>query len=120
VIIGSRAFDGAAYWPKKAEQHGFEVRLHQRSVANNEKCVDTDFTTEALVDCYEKAKAGDEFVLVAGDLDYLPLVTALQKRGILVTLLFWEQCTARRLRTKVDRFISMESYVSDAEDLRSA
>jgi uncharacterized LabA/DUF88 family protein len=111
ILIGSCFSQNQSGWTKKAKIQNFEVLSYPRN-SSPEKCVDTGLTALALKDCYEQSIKGDEFVIVSGDLDYLPLLEILQSRGIIVTVISWDSGISPKLRSQADVFQSLTELVA--------
>ncbi|HSW29065.1 MAG TPA: NYN domain-containing protein [Longimicrobiales bacterium] len=89
VLYGSRPPPNDSLWAA-AEREGFEVVVHDRSVSRREKKVDTNIATDIVGDSFELMTPGeDEFTLVAGDADYVPVVERAGTRGIPFYVVFW-------------------------------
>ncbi|MDQ3848326.1 MAG: NYN domain-containing protein [Thermoproteota archaeon] len=110
VLYGSRPPANDSLW-SMAEKKGFEVIVHDRSVANKEKKIDTSIVTDIVSDSYELMNPdSDEITLVAGDKDYVPTIERLRKRGFEFHVVFWEHA-ARELKDAASKFISLNPYL---------
>lgn len=110
VLYGSRPPANDSLW-NAAKAHGFEVVVHDRSVKNREKKIDTNIATDIVADSYELMKVGrDEIVLVAGDSDYVPTVERLIARGLTFNVVFWEHA-ARELQEVATNFTALNPYL---------
>ncbi len=109
VLFGSRPPQNDSLWVV-AKAKGFEVIVHDRSVQNREKKVDTQITAEIIQDSYEHMKNGDTVTIVSGDSDYVPAIEKLKERGFSVDVCFWDHAS-RELREAATRFISLNKYL---------
>lgn len=76
---------------------------------NREKKIDTTIVRDITKDSYERMKPGnDEFTLVAGDSDYVPIVEDLVERAFKFDVAFWHH--ASRVQT-CSKFISLNKYL---------
>lgn len=111
ALFGSRPPLNDSLW-ERARDEGFEVFVHDRNFANREKKVDVHIATTMTADSFEYMEPGrDVAVLVAGDGDFLPAVELLQRRGLRVHCLFWNQVN-KELRTTVDVFESLDPHLN--------
>ena len=62
-----------------AENAGFTVTVHDRSVSGGEKAVDTELVAQGTEIICTAGEAMD-LAILSGDRDFLPLVTMAQKR----------------------------------------
>lgn len=92
------------------ERIGFEIR--KKYAVNKFKA---DWDTGIVVDCLRLADKVDEVTLVSGDKDYIPLVKELQRRDrskrVRVRGVGFNNCSAYRLRTQVDEWISLDKLL---------
>jgi len=109
ALFGSRPPKNDSLW-NIARDRGFEVVVHDRNVANKEKKVDSEIVTQMMADSYTLWEEGDEFILVAGDGDYVPTVEHLVDRGIKVSVLFWNHAN-RELKDACSEFIALDQYL---------
>jgi len=110
VLFGSRPPPNDSLWDR-ARAFGFEPIVHDRSIRNREKKVDTSIVTEIVADSYERMDlANDEVTLVAGDSDYVPTVEQLRARGIKFTVMYWEHAS-RELREAASVFVALDPYL---------
>lgn len=111
ILFGSRPPANDSLWAR-ALAEGFQVEVLDRNAANKEKQVDNSIGTMMLEDSYEHMKPdrGDMAVLVAGDLDYLPNVHSLRKRGLRVRVVCWKHATSRQLREAADEFVELDPH----------
>lgn len=110
VLYGSRPPANDSLWAI-AKRQGFEVVVHDRSAGNKEKKIDTTIVRDITKDSYERMKAGvDEFTLVAGDSDYVPVVEDLVARGFKFDVAFWDHAS-HELKAACSKFISLNGYL---------
>lgn len=110
VLYGSRPPANDSLWDA-AKRKGFEVVVHDRSLANKEKKIDTQITADMMEDSYERMKPRqDEITIVAGDKDYVPPIEKLRKRGFTVDVIFWEHA-ARELKEAATKFVTLNPHL---------
>lgn len=109
VLFGSRPPQNDSLWAI-AEAQGFEVIVHDRSMGNREKKIDTQITAEMIRDSYESMQDGDRITLVSGDADYVPAIEILKSRNFTVDVCFWDHA-GREIREIATRFISLNPYL---------
>ena len=106
-LYGSTPPPNDSLW-HKAGQAGFQVRTFERSRYNNkEKKVDGQIAAdmfELAVDL--KTQSQHEIILIAGDADYVPVIEKIKKRGVKLTVAFWDHAS-RELIQVADQFISL-------------
>lgn len=119
-LYGSRPPPNDSLW-NVAKARGFEVVVFDRNVANKEKKIDTKIATDMTSHAYSIAKVGeDEFTLVAGDTDYVPVVEQLRSLGFKVDVCFWRHASSE-LRKAATRFVELDpwlDYLSLRKDKR--
>ena len=109
-MFGSRPPPNDSIWAI-AKKVGFELHLEDRNAANKEKKIDTGIVTLMMRDAYKNATAGqDTFVLVAGDGDYVPTITALRGDGFTVEVVFWDHA-GKELRATASKFVSLNQFL---------
>ena len=112
VLFGSRPPPNDSLWAI-AKSAGFELVIEDRSAANKEKKIDAGIVTAMLVDSFTKADASkDQFVLVAGDGDYVPAIRDLIGRGFTVDVIFWGHAS-HELQAACSRFVEMNPYFAE-------
>ena len=112
VLFGSRPPPNDSLWAV-AESAGFEPRIEDRNASNKEKKIDTGIVTAMLKDSYKEADASkDQFVLVAGDSDYVPAVQDLIENRFEVTVIFWRHAS-QELKNACSRFTEMDTHFSE-------
>lgn len=72
ILAGSRPPQNDSVW-RAAEDSGFEVTVHDRNVANEEKAVDTELVAQATELICTTDQPMD-LCIVSGDRDFIPLV----------------------------------------------
>ena len=108
MLFGSRPPPNDSLWAV-AESAGFQLVIVDRNLSNKEKKIDTGIVTAMLTHAFTEADAAkDQFVLVAGDSDYVPVVEALIKNGFTINVVFWDHAS-RELQNVCSNFISMNS-----------
>lgn len=109
-LYGSRPPQNDSLW-KTAEATGFEVVVFDRNVANREKKIDTRIATDMIAHSYEIAQAGaDDFTLVSGDADYVPVIENLRNRGFQVDVCFWKNAS-RELKQAASTFVELDQWL---------
>ena len=108
-LFGSRPPKNDSLW-NAAEKKGFKVIVEDRNVANKEKKIDTGIVTQIMEDFYERAKKGDVFTLVAGDGDYVPMITKIKSKGFYFDVVFWDSAS-QELKDIASKFVSMDQHI---------
>ena len=109
MLFGSRPPPNDSLWAV-AESAGFELVIVDRNLSNKEKKIDTGIVTAMLTHAFTEADAAkDQFILVAGDSDYVPVVEALSKNGFTINIVFWDHAS-RELQNVCSNFVSMNSH----------
>ncbi|MGI9419616.1 MAG: NYN domain-containing protein [Geminicoccaceae bacterium] len=84
--------------------------VYQRNAANQEKKVDVAIAHRMKKDAYTLLNRDvDEVLLVAGDTDYLPVITDLISDRFKVEIAFWDHL-ARDLRESTKRHIALNEH----------
>lgn len=109
VLFGSKPTDKDSLW-KAMESVGFKVVNIPRNVANKEKKVDTGIVAEILRTLYTKAEEGDEFILLMGDADFVPVMEQIAERKMSTTIAFWSHASGE-LKAAADRFIDLNAII---------
>ncbi|MBY5329596.1 NYN domain-containing protein [Rhizobium leguminosarum] len=105
---------GDSFW-NMLEKKGFNPTVYEKNFSNKEKKVDVAIAHRMTKDAYTLIdKTKDEIILVAGDSDYVPVVTDLKSEGFRVEVAFWNHA-ARELKDAVkdadkSNFISFDQY----------
>ena len=115
IVFGSIPPDDS-FW-NMVEDSGFEKRTRPRNFANKEKAVDTEMVQQINECLYENSQKGDIFVLVTGDRDFMPPITALKKKSRVVYLAFWSNA-AWELKTSVNKFIDLTENIKSITYLK--
>jgi len=114
VLFGSRPPQNDSLWAA-AEHSGFEVVVENRNSQNQEKKIDTGIAAammdDAIYAVMNNKIAETELVLVAGDGDYVPVITRLIARGFKVTVCFWEHAS-RELKETASEFVPLNPHVN--------
>ena len=108
-LFGSRPPKNDSLW-SAAEKKGFTVKVEDRNIANKEKKIDTGIVTQIMEDFYENAIKVDVFTLVAGDGDYVPMITKIKSKGFIFDVVFWDSAS-QELKDIASNFISMDQYI---------
>jgi uncharacterized LabA/DUF88 family protein len=109
-LYGSRPPANDSLW-NMARAKGFEVVVFDRNVANKEKKIDTQLASDMIEHSYELAKAADDdFTLVSGDTDYVPVIEKLKRRGFKVDVCFWRHAS-RELKQAATRFVELDPWL---------
>ncbi len=99
-----------SFW-KMVERKGFEVKTYDRNASGHEKKVDVAIAHAMTKDAYTLINKDDsEIVLVAGDKDYMPVITDLKGEGFRVVVVFWDHA-ARELKEEASQFISLNQWL---------
>ena len=89
---------------------GFNPTVYEKNFSNKEKKVDVAIGARMTKDAYTIIdKSKDEIILVAGDSDYVPVVSDLVSEGFKVEVAFWDHA-ARELKEAAKNFISLNQY----------
>lgn len=88
-IFGSKPTDKDSLW-RSMEHAGFEVVSEPRNASNKEKKIDTGIGAKIDRTLYKEASAGDTFILVLGDKDYVPNVDNILGEGCKAKVVFWD------------------------------
>lgn len=113
LLVGSRPPPGDKIWAA-AERSGFEVEVLDRSpISGREKQVDSTIITAMLKDGYKRAQTGNEFILVAGDADYVPPIENLREEKMSVTVAFWSHAISWKLKEAADRIVDLDSHLDE-------
>jgi len=112
-LFGSRPPQNDSLW-EAARQGGFEVVVEDRNAQNREKKIDTGIAVRMMEDSYEciADKNIDEMILVAGDKDYVPVVSSISRRGIRVVVYFWDHAEVE-LKDHAALFFSLNRYIGE-------
>jgi uncharacterized LabA/DUF88 family protein len=87
--------------------------VFRKTKGRGSKRVDITLTTEML--SHAARRNYETAVLVAGDEDYVPLVTAVQGEGRRVVLWFLADGLSPALRRAADHFVNIEDVLFSAE-----
>lgn len=111
ALYGSTPPPNDSLWDK-ARQAGFHVYTFERSRYNNkEKKVDGQIAADMFETAVELDQSiQHELILIAGDADYVPVIEKIKKRGIKVTVAFWDHAS-RELVQVADQFISLNGLL---------
>lgn len=109
-LFGSIPPNNEALW-KELEKLGFDITKFHRNPSNKEKKIDTEMSVRITSDFYKNKKNDDniEFIIVAGDSDYQPVISTLKEdkdNKIKCTIAFWEHA-ADELKNSADEFINL-------------
>ena len=113
VLYGSRPPQNDSLW-QAAQQCGFETIIMDRNVQNREKKIDVSITVTIMADSYSliQNKEEDEMILIAGDSDYVPLVEEVVRRGIKLSVWFWEHASYE-LKKAATSFVALDPYIDE-------
>lgn len=101
---------GELFW-RRLQRIGFECQLYQRSVTGREKKVDVAIATAMIEDALTGIDSSDsEINLIAGDIDYVPVVETLVARGFSVCVVFWEHA-GLELRDAASSFFDLTPHL---------
>jgi hypothetical protein len=103
---------GDSFW-KMLDRKKFNPTVYEKNFANGEKKVDVAIAHRMTKDAYTVVKKNyDDILLVAGDSDFVPVVTDLVTEGFKVEVAFWGHA-ARELREAAMNFISLDPKHAD-------
>jgi len=110
MLFGSRPPPNDSLW-KMAGAAGFETVIEDRNVANKEKKIDTGIVASMMRHAYTAVdKGSDTMILVAGDKDFVPPVSALVEDDFPVHVVFWDHAS-QELKDAASRFDSLDPYL---------
>lgn len=102
---------GDSFW-QRVEQQGWKNTVFDRNFAGKEKKVDVAIAHAITKDAYTVLnKETDDIALVAGDSDYVPVISDLVKEGFRVQVVFWDHL-APELRKVAPDFFSLNKYLT--------
>ena len=111
MLFGSRPPPNDSLWAV-AKSAGFELVIEDRNYANKEKKIDTGIVAAMFEHAFTKAdSSNDQFILVAGDRDYVPAVSRLVELGFTTNVVFWEHAS-QELKTVCSNFVEMNPHFS--------
>ena len=109
-LYGSRPPPNDSLWAI-AKAKGFEVIVFDRNVANKEKKIDTQIAADMVEHSFTLANPkDDEFTLVAGDTDFVPVIEKLRARGYRVDACFWRHAS-RELKQAATKFVELDPWL---------
>ena len=111
ILYGSKPPENDSLW-KAMKDAQFEVSALDRNVANKEKAVDTSIVQEIAKCLYREATEGDVFVLVMGDKDFVPSVSAIRNEKCVAKVAFWSQASGE-LVGEADEFINLTEHFDE-------
>ena len=111
VLFGSKPPHNDSLWNAMAKAQ-FEVIALDRNVAGKEKAVDTGIIARIDKALYKEASAGDTFILVMGDKDFIPALEAIRDEGCSSVVAFWDNASAE-LISEADTFIDLTAKIHD-------
>jgi len=104
---GTEAVQEVSDWLK---QQDFESpRVFQKNKTKCSKRVDISLTTDMLI--HASRRHYDIAVLVAGDEDYVPLVSAVKAEGARVHIWFLQDGLSPQLRYEADYFVDLNAFL---------
>jgi uncharacterized LabA/DUF88 family protein len=104
---GQQSFDNFAKALKRA---GYSV--HKRTPKKlADGTMKANFDVDIAVDMMAATTALDRAILVSGDGDFVPLVKALQGRGVRVTVAMFQRRTAPELIAAADAFVALDEEI---------
>lgn len=100
---------GDSFW-NMLDKKGFNPTVYQKNAANQEKKVDVAIAHRMTKDAYTLIdKEKDDILLVAGDTDYIPVVTDLIAEGYKVEVAFWDHL-ARDIKEAASKHIALDEH----------
>jgi uncharacterized LabA/DUF88 family protein len=109
-FYGSRPPESDSVW-NAAKAAGFRLTILDRNQRNKEKGVDSSMVADVIEDMYTIAAEGDVFIIMAGDADYVPVVSKIQAKNYEVQVLFWDHASAD-LKRAADKFLSLNQFLN--------
>lgn len=114
VLYGSKPTDRDSLW-NAAKREGFEVVTKHRNYNNQEKAIDSGFDKEVLRDLYKGVIGSeDEVILVAGDMNHMPVAEALEEENKGFKLVFWNHAS-NSLKNEAAAFIDLNEHLQEIE-----
>lgn len=113
IIVGSKPTNKDSLW-KAMEAAGFDVETHPRNQSNKEKKIDTGVVQKINDTLYEKSEEGDEFILVMGDRDYVPVVEAIERKKRIAHIAFWEHVSGE-LTVAASKYTNLNDHFDEIE-----
>lgn len=111
VLFGSKPPHNDSLWNAMAHAQ-FEVVALDRNVAGKEKAVDTGIIARIDKALYKQASAGDTFVLVMGDKDFILALEAIREENCSSVVAFWDNASAE-LISEADCFIDLTPKITE-------
>jgi len=100
---------GDSFWDM-LERKGFNPTVYEKNASNQEKKVDVAVAHRMTKDAYTLIdRDHDEILLVAGDTDYLPVITDLITEGFKFEIAFWDHL-ARDLKIAATNHIKLDAH----------
>ncbi len=87
------------------------MTVFDRNVANKEKKIDTQIAADMIEHSFTLANPkDDEFTLVAGDTDFVPVMEKLRARGYRVDVCFWQHAS-KELKHAATKFVELDPWL---------
>lgn len=100
---------GDTFW-NMLERRGFNPTVYEKNAANQEKKIDVAVAHRITKDAYTLIdRKQDEILLVAGDTDYVPVITDLVSEGFNVEVAFWDHL-AREMKDVASKHIQLDAH----------
>lgn len=100
---------GDSFW-SMLERKGFNPTVYERNAGNQEKKVDVAIGHRMTKDAYTIIdREKDDILLVAGDTDYLPVITDLISEGFRVEVAFWDHL-AKSIKDAASSHIALDQH----------
>lgn len=109
VLFGSKPPQNDSLWDAMRNAQ-FEVSALDRNVANKEKAIDTGIVQEIAKSLYKDATEGDIFILVLGDKDFVPSVSAIRQENLIAKVAFWNHASGE-LVGEANEFIDLTKNI---------
>ncbi|KNC16709.1 NYN domain-containing protein [Pseudomonas sp. RIT-PI-a] len=109
ALFGRRPPHNDSLW-EAARRNGWDVKICDRSAANQEHQIHTDLVVTMIKDSFLALQPGDEMTLVAGGSDYAPAIEKLKARGITVRVVYWTHASLE-LEQIATKFIELDLYL---------
>jgi uncharacterized LabA/DUF88 family protein len=98
-----------SFW-EMVKKKGFKVVTYEKSPSGKEKKVDVAIAHQVTKDAYTLIdRKKDEIILVAGDKDFVPVLSTLKEDGFNTCVVFWDHA-AKELRESASSFISLNKW----------
>lgn len=108
VLYGSRPPPEDSVW-QRIRDEGFDVKLFDRNIRNQEKGVDTSMAMD-IVERILTVNTPQKIIIAAGDADYVPAIQRAKEKGWFVEVWFWSNA-ARETKAAANRFCQLDGHL---------